>query len=429
MKKYPSGIVVLPFLMMLVLSACNKHNDQPAPPSSPADTTKTPTLGTVQINLNYSAGGDTLQRKYELIITEAGGKLLLDTLSTLNVPIKASLSTNAKLFDVTTVYWTRDSIYDVVTYKAVDPTNWASAIGGSYAINYGNPTSTAFIYYKNVPLAGNTFTSIPFMNSYANWAGEGLGWAPNTDHISYSYYWQPGNYNYFYLPALGLYKLSIPTGATDTVDCSVMDTVANINFAFNSGYHTTTRWLTGILDTANLTTSITFFDPIVNITTVDVAYPPKLAVQKYELTVAAVDANNTNISGGLYSYSSTIPTGFTLPDASTFTVTSNQPGNFGVQFNGVSPSWYSCRYGNANSTINWTIVAPPDSTTLYPLPYFMALNPKLLQGQDIASMKSYGFYFETVTGYNYAQYLGLVCNPAAVQTQRVTRATSLAKVF
>jgi hypothetical protein len=426
MKKYQSGIAVLTFIIVLVLGSCKKHNDQPATPSSPVDTTKTPTLGTLTINLNYPAGGDTLQRKYELIITEADGKLLLDTLSTLNVPIKASLPTNAKLFDVTTVYWTRDSIYDVVTYKAVNPTTWVSAIGGSYAINFGLPTSTAFIYYKNVPLTGDT---APFLDTYANVAGEGISWFPGMNFFGANYMWQPGNELYFYLPTLGLYNLHIPTGQNDTVDCSVMDTVTNINFAFNPGYHTTTRWLTGVLDTTNLTTAITFFDPIVNITTVDVAYPPIVAVQKYELKVSATDGNNTSVSGGLYSYSKTIPKSFTLPDESNFVVSGNQPGNFGVQFNNVSPSWYSCRYGNANSTINWTIVAPPDSTTLYPLPYFMALNPKLLQGQDIASMRSYGFYFETVTGYNYAQYLGLVCNPAAVQTQHVTWATSLSKVF
>ena len=425
-------IAAFALFAMLFLGACQKHNVQPANPSLPADTSKTASSDTLNINLNYPAGGDTLQRKYELIIAEAGGKILLDTLSTLNIPIKASLPTNAKLFDVTTVYWTRDSIYNVVAYKAVNPSGWTSAIGGSYAVNYGNPASTAYVYYKNVPNYQDlpfVNTNFPFFDSYANWAGYSLNWFGNEDHFSFGYYWQPGNYDYLYLPTEGLYNLHLPTGQNDTVDGSVMDTVSTIKFAFNPGYYTTTRWLTGVLDTTNLTTAITFFDPIAQINTVDVAYPSKVAVQKYELTVAAINGNNTKISGGLYSYNNTIPTSFTLPDESTFTIASNQPGNFGVQFNGVSPSWYASRYGNSSSTINWTIVASPDSTSLTPLPYFTAMNPKMLQGQDIASMKPYGFYFETVTGYNYAQYLGLVCNPAAIKAGRVTWATSLAEVF
>lgn len=416
-------VVLLP---VLVFWACHKNNNPPPkPPASPVDSTKGPVSDTLKINLNYPIAQDSLQRKYELIITEAGGKVLLDTLSPLNTPVKASLPTNAKLFDVTTVYPTLSGTYTVFTYKAVNPSTWVNAIGGSYAVPYGTPTLTGSIYYTHVPPLGTN--NYPYFNSYPNWAGYSTNYLSNADQFGINYYWRSGNYVYLYLPSLGRYNLHLAKGQLDTVDLTQTDTVTMAQFRTTAGYTVYSTTLTGIPDTTNFPAAITFFNPIAHLPGVDVAFPSTVPVQKYELTVAAT--KGSNLSAGWYVYNKTFSNSFDLPDESNFKITSNQSDNFAVQFIGISPSWYACRFSNTGGQVYWTINAPPDSATLHPLPYFSALHPKLLQGQDMTAIKPFAFYFETVTGYNYAQYLNLVCNPAAIQSQRVTMATSLSMAF
>src|ERR1700722_8215271 len=78
------------------LIACHKDHNTPTPTP-----TVTPILGKMTINTSYPDSSKTLSN-VELIITEPGGKPLLDTVVPVNTPITAPLSTDAKLVKPTT---------------------------------------------------------------------------------------------------------------------------------------------------------------------------------------------------------------------------------------------------------------------------------------------------------------------------------------
>lgn len=101
-----------------------------------------------------------------MIISETGGKILLDTIAPFNTGIVASLKTNQASVDVTTVYYSSSaSTYYVNTYKEVNPSKWVLAINGTFYAPLGSLSyQYADIYYYNIPSSTNTFI-------FDDWAG------------------------------------------------------------------------------------------------------------------------------------------------------------------------------------------------------------------------------------------------------------------
>ena len=144
MKRFFSNILSV-LLLFIWLISCNKSQD-----------TIPTNLGNLKINLTTPSAAAGINN-YEVIISEPAGKILLDTITPPNTEIVASLSTNAKLVEITNVYFDiYAATYNVVTYKAVDPSTWTSIYSGSYHAPVGGSVSNvpAEMFFTNIP-SGN----------------------------------------------------------------------------------------------------------------------------------------------------------------------------------------------------------------------------------------------------------------------------------
>jgi hypothetical protein len=112
-------LLTLSALLLLAVS-CKKSE-------SPQSTAQPPT-GKLSIALSYPYSSTQPAQDFELIISEPGGKVLLDTIAPENTTIEATLQTNAMLVDVTTLAQDADTNLTVMTYKGVNPASWQTAI-------------------------------------------------------------------------------------------------------------------------------------------------------------------------------------------------------------------------------------------------------------------------------------------------------------
>ncbi|HEY4337230.1 MAG TPA: hypothetical protein VGM89_15070, partial [Puia sp.] len=127
------------FITILLLTACHKDSTPPTP--------LPPTIGTMAINLLFGSVGDTSNYRFELIISEPGGKVLLDSIAPPNAPVKTTLKTNSKLVDITTIRvyppdGTPDSVLALNIYKSVNPTDWVTLTPNSYHVSYSSRPSS-----------------------------------------------------------------------------------------------------------------------------------------------------------------------------------------------------------------------------------------------------------------------------------------------
>ena len=116
----------LPILSIVFLSlSCNRTLNRPTP--TPA--------GSIAINLTYPESNPAYGKQIELIISEPGGAILMDSMIPVNTPIVTTLHTTQKLVDVTTVV--NDSsaaTIFVTTWQAIDPTGWTTPYPNGYNI-------------------------------------------------------------------------------------------------------------------------------------------------------------------------------------------------------------------------------------------------------------------------------------------------------
>jgi hypothetical protein len=399
-------------LLLIFLFSCNKSQD-----------TIATTVGDLKINLitpNASPGINN----YETIISEPAGKILLDTISPPNTDIVATLKTNATLVDITNVYFDSYGItYNVVTYKAVDPSTWTSIYSGSYHAPVGGSPS-------NVP-AEMFFTNIPSGNSilFSNCTAE----PPNSFTIDVlaktldvSYHLHASNYAYAIWPNEKRYTMQIPKDPHDTIDCSNPDTTKELALTHSPLYDFYHSRLIGILDTTDFTRSLFLYDNYLNplFTLPELLYPEK-NIQKYELMTEWLSGNNENIAA--YSYGDKPDGRIDYPDNSMYSITSILNNHFSVDFKSVRPSYYTTNWQAGN--IVWTIYASPDSAVLDPLGILSVQKSSILQGQSLGALKLLSFQFENVQGFDYQGYLSYTCNPALLKTKRVTNAVSYSKKF
>jgi hypothetical protein len=422
---YEHRLILLNALFFVtIFTACHKNNSSPSTPVVPPPTDSTPVtaLGTLNVNLLYPYPTDSFSSTYELVIDEsAGGKVLLDTVAGVNTTVKAALATNAKVFDVSTIYYSRSGSIIVTTYKSVNPSTWGSSVAGSYKVPYGTPTTPGSIYYTHYPAS---VTTPPNFSSYGNFIGNSNFFIGGEHAFEYDYYYQPGNLVYLYVPPLGTYNLHQATGSHDTVDLSIMDTVKGVTFAVSPDYYIASASLVGIFDTTNFGRSVSFFDPTYPPPQGNIVYPPAVQVQKYELSGLA---DNGNINAYFYSYGSSIPTSLSFPTTSNYTISTNTGDNFSISFTGVHPSYYTCQGGNMSGSVYYRLYSSPDSSTVHPMSFLTSLHAKMLSGQDLSSVQTVLLGFETVDNDDYATWLALTCNPSALLTHRVRTATAFYK--
>ena len=412
--------------MLLCLAVACKKSDNPVPTTPPntppPDTTKP--LATMNINLTYGGGPGY----FELVISETGGKVLLDTVPPYNGNIVAALKTNQTLVDVT--YITYDSSskrYVINTNKGVNPSNWTSLFGGGILPSFGNLSSSVLstTLYTNIPTSLLPYSSYMWITDYSSSAGGSPDLSTPGQYLLHYDQYSKNNYVYFLMPMPGLYNFHLPKGIKDTVDFSHPDTAVKMNFNKPAQYTVQNCMLFGIMDTTDFSKSLWLYSTYPNSGLPDIEYPRKF-VQKYEFGVTATNANNG--IANYFSYGDSIPSTLPLVDESAYSLTSIQNNNFSVKFNSVKPTFYYTRWQNPN--ILWLLYASPDSAVLNPVGLLSNLKSKRLQGQDLSSLALTLMSYENVPGLDYPGYFAYVCNPALVQSKRLaTSYVSFTKTY
>jgi hypothetical protein len=404
------------FLSLLCLAAC--HKDHGAGPG----TTSSSGLKLDLISSDYGLS-DTSTNSIELIISEPGGKVLLDTITPANTHITANLNTTDTLVDLTNIYYdTYQKLYSIQTHKSVNPSSWSSdAILDYYAPAGPHPANlvAGTLTYTNVSGPNEFF----FQNMFGP-ASE-VFTSPNT--ITETLTALPGNYAYILFPASGLYKMNVFTGNA-TVDCFNMDTAVSANFTPSSYFSSYSfSRVYGYTDSTNLNSEIELnFDQATQFGTPnpELLYPAK-NIQKY--AVLGYFSNGSQEQSESYTYGNTVNTNITYPDPNSYTLGSTQNNNFTVSWKSTKPTYYFTTWSDAG--ISWELYANPDSTTLDPVALLTAQNPKMLKGHNFTDLTLSEFLFENVQGYNYSGFQNLACDSVQIWKNRLTSTTVYYKLF
>jgi len=427
--KAPTPLLTGCFFVVVFLIAC--HKDSTTPTTPPVTDT---TIGTMNINLTFASS--TMTGSFELIISEPGGKVLIDSLAQTQTAIRAALKTNATLVDVTYIFVLDTSqsspLYSVWVYKGVNPSKWVTVTAGGIGINYPAPqTAHDNLFCTNYPSSaitdGNVYNSFVFNNGINNSFTSGL-YSPVANTLSLGYQSHSGAYNYFVLPHLGLYKLFVPSG-NDTLDLSMMDTVSSLTFNRQFPFSLIYQgcYFNGIPDTTDLSQSVSFmniFNPIVP-PNADLQFP-KMPMQKYEISISA--KNSINDYPSYYGYVNSPPMQLPFPDASSFSVVSQQNDNFTVTFTNPALISYCMTYiAGTYAFVNFW--SSPDSTTIHPISFLTNQKSKLLKGVSLTDLTPKSFVFTDVPGFAYVDYLSYICNPSLLQTHQITTYTSYTRNF
>jgi hypothetical protein len=399
-----SHLLVVAALSLCIMISCKKANDH-HPTGGSADST-------IKVNLSYLVADTSLGSRFELIISEPGGSVLLDTLATFNTSIVATLKTTKTIFDVTQVaHETRFDYYDVVVSMDVQPQKW-TVLPGSFLSPLPDAYTPSEITYTNVPspIDQNTihFSSLPINTRTWNITSN----ANSVLNINYPGRTSGTNYAFISFPTLGRYNLHTIKGTNDTVSLAQMDTTVKVHYNFPTPWTFGVTYLTGYLDTTDLSKTLDLYNYWQSLPLADLQYPPKYAIpiQLYALDIDASTADNQYIS---YRSSGDAPAGtlnLPFPANPVYTLNSTQNNNLTVSFT-QKPTSYGASYSTAKVGISFTL--PPDSTHFQPLSFMNAINSKMLQGQSLSNMTIQNFNYETVGGgLDYSGFFLWQTNPA-----------------
>jgi hypothetical protein len=370
---------------------------------------------------------------FELVISEPGGKVLLDTIALYNTTVKAALKTDAPVVDMVQID-TGGGRPSIFAYKSVNLSTWVNAYPGSYLPRYRSSmpnTTLASVHINHFP--NNAPGTSPFNYYFLNNGPVGAETAgslnPTTHEVDLSYLRYPGANNFFAFPDLGLYKLYVPARDKDTMDFAHLDTLVSVAyprpFPFTPLYFNVI--FLGIPDSTNRSLDINFRDVSFehSVPNVDLQYPRE-PMQLYELYYDASTSSNEYI--GFYSYGKTVPTGWNMLDASKFTVSASQPDNLSIKCNAPATVALS-NWGSANNGPIMRLYWNPDSTNVDPLNLLSGLKAKFLVGAALSSLKCSGFDYEQISGFDYNRYLNYLSDPAKVATHQIGMAVYYDKYF
>jgi hypothetical protein len=398
------------FLAILFLFvSCSKHNGTASTGTTPPPTDPTPPV-TMKITLATSAPNE------EIIFSDSGGKVLLDTMSPFPGPLVATLVTAQTLIDVTTIRLdTADTRYIVTTYKAVNPASWSALEPRPYYGVYYPPlpATNATVVYSNTPtLPTGQFLLDDYAQAFNFTNGSPVSGFLNANYTSYD----PGNYVYLFIPWSNLYNFHIPPqGKADTVDLSIMDTAGQVTYSKPPGYSDELTTLNGIMDTTNLSRTVRLYiNPSKSSGLPDVVYPKKL-VQKLEL-YTSIWINN-EVADTYYSYGDSLASSVYYPSPADYTISSNSPTAFSIKFSTVHPTSYNTRWETPSLNLYYIIYASADSTNLIPQSALNNLNSKLLQGQNLSGLTLSDFGFDVEPNTSYVGYNTWLHSPSQARNQ------------
>jgi hypothetical protein len=419
--------------LLFCFLSCQKHNS-PAPitPTGPDTSTTTPPKivdSTLAINLTYSDSNGGLGQTYELIISETGGNILLDSVAAFNVPVAVTLKTKQPSVNVSTVIFIPQfNTYTVNIFKAVQPAQWVEPTPGakenlSYPnsfpakITYLNvpPTSSNNVLFSDLPAPGGV--EIAYVNGLTDPIQLNIGYPgrPNSD-----------NYAYLLLSNLGQYSYHEIKTNNDTVDLSQMDNAVLVHFSKPSQYTMHLPYLYGYLDSTDFTKYQILSvggDPTA---IADLEYPPKniVPVQNYLVYADATTTSNESVSYSTFSDS--VPTVLPWPTTPIYTLGATQNNSFSITFS-QAPTLYSTIWSAGNTSV--LIYAPPDSTTQQPLNLINSLKSKMLQGQSLSALKFAGINYSIAPSVDYNGYFNNQCDPVKAATKPLPALMTYNKSF
>lgn len=391
-------------LFLCAIFSCRQINIGPYPGRPPGNTT-------VSIDLIYPNPDTTdYGTTFELIISEPGGKILLDTIAPYNAPIVAKMTTSKPLLDVSTVIYSPTfNFYSMIINKSVQPETWEVIPNNPPPLPYPNGIPGTITYMNAPQVDPNTihFSSLPTTStlepSVADYANGQLD-------ISYSGL-SGNNLAYLILPTLGQYSYQPIHAVNDTISLSQMDTTIKVFFSMPSQYSLAASTMWGYLDTADFTKYLLLYSYYQSLPLGDLQFPPqgRVPAQKYAVDVEASSQNNEFL---VYRTFGAIPPKGTLtvpfPATSIYTLNSTTNDSFSVSF-AQQPTNYTTNWSAGN--INVSINAAPDSMLIRALPLVTSLHSKLLQGQPLSGLALQNFGYETAAGQTYATYYSHQTNP------------------
>jgi len=368
----------------------------------------TPAGKYLKIKVLFPFQSSAYQSEFELIISEPGGAVLLDTEEPFNSTIVANLHTDDTLVDVSTIV--NDIVthqYLAYTYRAVNVSEFSTVVPGNSLITLPNSQGQpAQIYYKNAP------TSVPlgwFFNS--GFYSTNFGLSNSLTDFSIQYTQHQNTYTYLYMPQSKLYKFHLPVSETDTVDLSQMDTAATPVLQVPSGDTITYLYLAGLTDSTNLNTALLLYT---NQPYMPFGYPTKY-IQKYQTFALAQNGSEQFFYSN---FSDSVPSVMPFPGESSYTLYSTQNNNFDIGFNGVVPCYFATNWSSAN--IYWTVYQSPDSTNIQAYSFLTSLNSRMLAAQDLSALVFSGFGFQVSPEFSYLRYSDYIFNPSQIATHPIS---------
>jgi hypothetical protein len=403
-------------LLGLLATACNKHNNAPTPPTR-ADSTHTYT-----INLSYPDSSQTPATDWELIITEPGGKRLLDTIVPINVNVRSTITTTATVVNITSVEMgPKDTAFRVIMLAGIHPNAIPTPVPiAAISPQRVGPTVIRLANFWNTPshdLQHPIYYSQDIFLG-ADWAQTGtIGRRVNNSVLVT---W----------PSKGLYHFyPWRSVAADTFDLALLtDTAATLNLTTHAGYSRPNVFLEGIMDTTDFSKTIFLYNYVYNIynsVASDIVYPPK-NVQKYDMRATYNGNDSTQVT--VYSYGNTLTADHPWMDTTNFSLLSTQQDSFAVTFKNIALLYYETQW--KASGMNFFVYSSPDSTSRRPLTLFNSLHSSKLQSLNISTLSPVYLYLFTAPGFaNYADFMTYDCDPVQYQARRVTGYTYLGRKF
>lgn len=340
----------------------------------------------------------------ELIISEPGGKILLDSIVPYNTPVIAKMKTRQLLVDVTTIsFFAPAAEYVASTFKSVQPELWTVVPADQILLTSpaGTPTTVTYTHSPAFDDNSTHFSTLAVNNPNTNSNYD------NTDStLIISYEGLAGdNIAYLLFPNLGLYNYQAIHSGSETISLAQMDTTAKVFYNTPSQYFLAVSSLTGYTDTTDFTKSISLYLNFQHFPLGDLQYPPhsKVPIQKYWVQVEASTANNEFVA--FNSYGNTAPTGtlsVPFPATPIYTLNSTTEDSLSVSFT-QQPSIWSTNWFGGN--VSYSISASPDSTQIHPLSLLSSLHSKLLQGQMPTSLTIQRFNYESIPSLDYKGYI------------------------
>jgi len=429
-------------LVLALLFVCCQKEPTKTSSGTQSDSTTTTTTPPARLHMSLSyllkqstITGDLLSN-YELLISEPGGKILIDTVTNYNQIITTDLQTTATLVDVSVIYPYNyapgQAQYFAYTYKGVNLAGWKniplsdSVPGTVYPIANGNAT-LALMNIAVPPAFLWQFMSND--NNDTTHSPQGVSYS---DNLTVTYPNEGDQYAYIAFPYNGLYKLHKIQGVNDSVDLSQLDTAITLSFTWSTEYNLNIL-LYGYMDSTNLSNRLLLAPGHGDYTqayTYEAMYPSHNEFQKYDLMLTANPAVYN--SGSTIEEQATlrltnlssIPLNIPLLDESYYIVNSKTPDSFSISFPKVKPTYYtfSCSFGTGNEFL---LTVPGDPTILDPEKALaIPLHSKFLQGDNPAMFVN-GFTMAIDDNPDYQSYMTKEADAAAANERPLSNQAML----